>query len=69
MITGIKCPYCFKEFELSDAIKHDLEEQAVASEREKHKKELMEATTMAEEKVLEKLKNQFEGQSRAMRED
>ncbi len=40
MKNTIKCPYCHKEFEPTDALKHQIEEQVLVSLEAKHKIEL-----------------------------
>jgi hypothetical protein len=56
----IKCKHCGKEIEISEAIKHQIEEQALAEERVKHQKELSDTTRQAEERALSKLKDEFD---------
>jgi hypothetical protein len=64
MNTQIKCPYCHKQFEPTDAYKHELEEKLLREEQEKHKKELEKLAAEKEElaksrtEEIEKIKKQ-----------
>ena len=51
MKNTIKCPYCHKEFEPTDALKHQIEEQVSASLEAKHKADLEEVKRKAEEEI------------------
>ena len=51
MTSTIKCPFCHKEFEPTDALKHQIEEQVSASLEAKHKIDLEEVKRKAEEEV------------------
>ena len=50
MLNTVKCPKCGQEVEISEALTHQIEEQVVASEKEKHQAELQEL----EKKLLSK---------------
>jgi len=69
MLTSVKCPQCGHEVEISQALKHELEEKAVKELSVKHKKELEEAQTQAEAKALKRLSQQFEVQLKNSQED
>jgi len=51
MKNTIKCPYCHKEFEPTDALKHQIEEQVSTSLEAKHKIDLEEVKRKSEEEV------------------
>lgn len=51
MKNTIKCPYCHKEFEPTDALKHQIEEQVISSLEGKHKIDLEEVKRKAEEEI------------------
>ncbi|MCX6705693.1 MAG: DUF2130 domain-containing protein [Candidatus Woesebacteria bacterium] len=51
MKNTIKCPFCHKEFEPTDALKHQIEEQVSASLEAKHKIDLEEVKRKAEEEA------------------
>jgi len=51
MKNTIKCPYCHKEFEPSEALTHQIEEQVLASLEAKHKIDLEEVKRKAEEEA------------------
>ena len=59
MIKTVKCPNCGQEVEISEALKHELEEQALAEERSRHKKELEELERKADEKAKQKAEEDF----------
>jgi hypothetical protein len=63
MANSIKCPHCGKDFELSDAFQHQIEEQVMATLTSKHKLELDEAKKSVEKDAAEragKLTHQIE---------
>src|SRR5260221_4362295 len=51
MTNSIKCPHCGKEFELTEAFQHQVEEKVLASLTDKHKAELQSAKKIAEEEA------------------
>src|SRR3990172_11456137 len=51
MKNTIKCPYCHKEFEATEALKHQIEEEVSASIEDKYKKKIEEARIEGEEKA------------------
>jgi hypothetical protein len=53
-MNSITCPHCHKPFEISEALKHQFEEETRAELSQKHAKELEEAKSAAEEKALKK---------------
>lgn len=63
MINTFKCPNCGKDIEVSEALKHQIEEQIIASLEAKHKTELENLKKLTEEqaekKTLEKYELQF----------
>lgn len=52
----LTCPHCKKTFEITDAFKHELQEEILAQERKKYEKELSEAKKKAAEDVAGELK-------------
>lgn len=60
MLDGIKCPHCGKIVEITQALKHELEEKAVLEERKNFEKELAVVKAEAEKKAQKVLKSQFE---------
>lgn len=68
MITIIKCKYCGKEIEISEALQHKIQDEILVAVETRHKKELEEAKKQAKEQaekeVIEKsskeLKNQVD---------
>ncbi|QQG41208.1 MAG: DUF2130 domain-containing protein [Candidatus Woesebacteria bacterium] len=62
MKNNIKCPHCGKEFEATEALKHEIEEQVGAALSAKHKTEIEEIKRKSEEESkarVEKLTNQI----------
>ncbi len=51
----IKCTHCGKEIEISQALRHQIEEQVLSVERSKHKEELEVIRKEAEEKARQKI--------------
>jgi len=68
-MDSILCPHCKKPVEISEVLRHQIEDELLQKEREVHKKELLDATKSAEEKALKKLSEQFELQMKELRED
>lgn len=56
----IKCPHCGKEVEVTEALKHQVEEQVVAQLTAKHKQELTAIKEKVEKEVGQKIKEQLE---------
>lgn len=69
MNTTIKCKHCGKEIEITEALRHNIEEEAVNSEREKHKLELNEAIKLAENEASKKLQKDFDSQIDRIRKE
>lgn len=59
MNNTIKCKYCGKEIEISEALQHKIEEQALVAERVKHQKELIDARKQAEQHATEQLQKDY----------
>jgi len=55
MANLIKCPHCSKTFELTDAIKHQIEEELESTISEKHKQDIENARKEIEEKLKKEL--------------
>lgn len=53
-MNTITCPHCGKKIEISEALRHQIEEEALATLSEKHKKELENAQEAAFEKAMKK---------------
>jgi len=62
MKNTIKCPYCHKEFEPTDALKHQIEEQVLVSLEAKHKTDLEEVKRKAEEEVSIRIGKELEAE-------
>ena len=54
MTNTIKCPYCHKEFEPTEALTHQIEEQVLVSLEAKHKTDLEEVKRKTEEETSAK---------------
>lgn len=59
-MNTLKCKYCGKEQEISDLIQHQIIEQALSTEREKHEREKSEIKKQTEEITAQKIKADFE---------
>ena len=59
MASTIKCPSCGESFELSQALTHQIKEQILESEHDKHAKELAEAIEETKKQVLEKAQTEY----------
>lgn len=62
MTSTIKCKKCGNEIEVSEALRHQIEEQVLSSVDVKHKEELETAKKLAEENAGKKIGEQFEVQ-------
>lgn len=62
MTNTIKCPKCGTEFEITEALKHQIEEQVIASLGSKHKADIEEARKQAGEEAGKKALEKFESQ-------
>lgn len=65
----IACPHCGKKFELTEAIKHRFEEDALQKLQESHKEELALEKRKAQEESSKKLNEEFAHQLKRMEED
>ncbi len=68
MTTMIKCPGCGKEFEISEALQHQIEEKVRAGERVRQEKEMAEAKKAAEQAALKKADQRYETRLRELTE-
>jgi len=68
MDTIIKCKHCGKDIEVTEALKHQIEEQVLDLEREKHKVELAEAIKNAQDVESKKTKQKYEADIRLLTE-
>jgi len=59
MASTIKCPSCGESFELSQALTHQIKEQILGSEHDKHTKELAEAREETKKQVLKKAQTEY----------
>lgn len=57
MKNSIKCPHCGKDFEMTEAFKHQVEEQVLATITSKHQSELSEAKRLAEQESSKRAEN------------
>lgn len=62
MSSTIKCKKCGNEIEVSEALKHQIEEQVLSAVDTKHKEELEAARKQAEENAVKKINIEFEAQ-------
>lgn len=69
MNNTIKCKYCGRELEITEALQHQLVEQALSNERVKHQKELEETKTEVEKNAIEKSHKEFELQLNILRKE
>lgn len=60
MLTTIKCKYCGKEIEISEALQHEIQEETLAIVETRHQKELEEVKRKAKELNTIELKDQEE---------
>lgn len=59
-MNKVKCPHCGKQVEISEAIKHQVEEVVRSEEKEKTKLEIEKLRKQIEEKTEKKLKEELE---------
>lgn len=69
MNTTIKCKYCGREIEISEALQHKIQEEALTAEKIRHQQELAEARKLAEQQVFQKLSQDFELQLKTLRKE
>lgn len=69
MINTIKCKICGNEIEITEALKHQIEEEILASERVKHSQELEEVKKQAEKIANEKAVSKFDLMIRNLQEE
>lgn len=55
-MNKISCPHCGKQVEISEALKHQVKEAVIASERAKHKEELEKLRSEVEKKTERRIK-------------
>ena len=60
MQTTFVCPHCKKQIELTEAFRHQYEEEVSQKLAEKHAKDIQEVTKQAEEKALGKVTRDFQ---------
>lgn len=58
-ILSITCPHCQKDISLDEALTHQIQEQASIELKQKHKKELEEATRLATNNAIKKTAEEF----------
>ena len=58
-MNTIVCPHCNKTFEMSDAFRHQIEEEVLKIEQNKHKLELEELRKDVEEKARKKIEEEL----------
>ena len=59
-MNTVICPHCKKQVEISEALRHEFNEQELEKIKIQHEKELEEATKKAEDTSAKKVKEQFE---------
>lgn len=68
-MNTVVCPHCKKTVEISEALRHQFNEQQLAEITAKHEKELEEARKIALDESAKKIKEQFEFQVKQAKED
>jgi len=69
MNTTIKCKYCGREIEISEALQHKIQEEALTAEKSRHQQELAAARKLAEQQVFQKLSQDFELQLKTLQKE
>ena len=59
MNNTVKCKYCGREIEISEALQHKIEEQALTAQKVKHQKELDDARKITARETLERLQKDY----------
>lgn len=68
-MNTVVCPHCKKQVEISEALRHEFNEQELEKIKAQHEKELEEAKRAGIEASEKKIKEQFELQLKRMQED
>jgi hypothetical protein len=68
-MNTIQCPHCGKQFEISDALSHQIEQEVTERERKKHLEELEKVKQQALDESTKKIKDQFALQLKHAEED
>lgn len=69
MNNTIKCKYCGKELEITEALQHHLVEKALSEQSIRHKKELEEKEKQAEQIAFQRLQKDFEYQIKLLQKE
>ncbi len=69
MNTKFKCKKCGAQIEVTEAIRHEIEESLIRSIEDKHKDELEEVVKRTKEKASLKAKEEIEGQFKDLRKE
>jgi hypothetical protein len=69
MLTTIKCKYCGREIEISEALQHKIQEEALTAEKSRHQQELTTARKLAEQQISQKLSQDFELQLKTLKKE
>lgn len=69
MLTTIKCKFCGREIEISEALQHKIQDEALTAEKSRHQQELTAATKLAEQQVSQKLSQDFELQLKTLQKE
>ncbi|MBI3443734.1 DUF2130 domain-containing protein [Candidatus Woesebacteria bacterium] len=59
-MNSITCPYCGKEVEVTEALKHQVEESVLAEVEKNHKQELLAVKQKTQEEAARKIKDQLD---------
>ncbi len=59
-MNTVVCPHCQKEFELNEALKHQIQEDVLKEERGKYKEELVKVKEKAEQDAEKRVKEELE---------
>ena len=68
-MNTVVCPHCKKSVEISEALRHEFNEQELAKVKAEHEKELAEAKKTSLEEANKKIKEQFELQLKRAHDD
>ncbi len=69
MTNTIKCKYCGKEIEITEALQHKIKEEALLAEKTKHQKEIAEVKERTEKEIMSKLQDSFDSQIKNLQKE
>lgn len=68
-MNTLRCKYCGKEMEITEALQHQIVEQALTAQQIKYEKQLEETKKQAEKAALQKLQKDFEFQLKSLQKE